>query len=224
MDPFLAVKEEVEHSVKVVASLYEKFQDRDREANPEEVEWNTSELLSGLRSIEWDLQDLDDTVQIVEKSPAKFNIQTQEIQDRKDFIEKTRQKINHVKKNVQDSQLQASAGFSTKKHNPVRGIPSVGAKAKGYGKVLADDEDIATTRGGALRPMQLAVDDESLPDLKFTPTVMRHKWKKFFLCAAIWGLIIFLVVASIRAGTGRQQEVVFHPKASPPSPPPPSKV
>ena len=45
----------------------------------EEREWSATELRNALRSIEWDLEDLDDTVQIVEKNPSKFRIDPTEL-------------------------------------------------------------------------------------------------------------------------------------------------
>jgi hypothetical protein len=39
-----------------------------------------AELLSGLRSIEWDLQDLEDTVSIVVGNLAKFGLEESDVQ------------------------------------------------------------------------------------------------------------------------------------------------
>ena len=44
--------------------------------------WTTSELLSGLRSIEWDLQDLEDTVSIVKGNRVKFQLDDADVQAR----------------------------------------------------------------------------------------------------------------------------------------------
>ena len=80
-DPFFAVKEEVEHSITVVNQLFEKWQElRSDQKKADECEWTSSELLSGLRSIEWDLQDLEDTVSIVESSREKFQVDDEEVQ------------------------------------------------------------------------------------------------------------------------------------------------
>ena len=47
-------------------------------------------FLLSLRSIEWDLEDLEETVQIVEQNPRKFRLDINEIQERNRFIEDTR--------------------------------------------------------------------------------------------------------------------------------------
>ena len=63
--------------------------------------WTTSELLSGLRSIEWDLQDLEDTVSIVKGNRLKFQLDDADVQAREDFIEMTRQQITAMRDQVQ---------------------------------------------------------------------------------------------------------------------------
>ena len=50
-----------------------------------------------LRSIEWDLEDLDDTVQIVEKNPAKFRIDANDLMARKNFIKQTKDEVEIMK-------------------------------------------------------------------------------------------------------------------------------
>ena len=66
--------------------LYERWRIGDEGIelrSAEEQEWAATELRNSLRSIEWDLEDLDDTVQIVEKNPAKFRIDANDLIARK---------------------------------------------------------------------------------------------------------------------------------------------
>ncbi len=63
----------------------------------EEQEWAATELRNALRSIEWDLEDLEDTVAIVEKNPTKFRIASSELALRKSFIAQTRQEVDDMK-------------------------------------------------------------------------------------------------------------------------------
>ena len=63
----------------------------------EEQEWAATELRNSLRSIEWDLEDLDDTVQIVEKNPAKFRIDANDLIARKNFIKLTKDEVEIMK-------------------------------------------------------------------------------------------------------------------------------
>ncbi|KAL3931536.1 MAG: hypothetical protein SGPRY_001085, partial [Prymnesium sp.] len=143
VDPFLAVKEEVEHSVDVVVDLHKKWLDLSAAAtHGDEFEWTSSELLSGLRSIEWDLQDLEDTVNIVESNKQKFQLDEAELHARKDFIEGTRQQVAQMREEVQSFVAGESAptGCATAKGSAIMGA----LQGKGYGSVATGDEDVST--------------------------------------------------------------------------------
>jgi hypothetical protein len=86
-DPYFAVKEEVEQSVTVVLKLHERWLELSSSGKKnDEFEWTASELLSGMRSIEWDLQDLEDTVSIVEGNRQKFQLEESDVQVSKGSI------------------------------------------------------------------------------------------------------------------------------------------
>jgi len=102
-DPFFVVKDEVLKALLKTRDLFEswKMGEEGRDLrSAEEQEWSTTELRNSLRSIEWDLEDLDDTVQIVEKNPAKFRIDSSELLVRKSFIQQTRDEVNQMKERV----------------------------------------------------------------------------------------------------------------------------
>ncbi|TRY63297.1 hypothetical protein TCAL_00837 [Tigriopus californicus] len=100
-DPFFVVKDEVLRALIKTRQLYEHWcsVDEGREIQSiEEQEWSATELRNALRSIEWDLEDLDDTVQIVEKNPSKFRMDATELMVRKSFIAQTRDEVLRMKK------------------------------------------------------------------------------------------------------------------------------
>ena len=162
----------------------------------------TAELLSGLRSIEWDLQDLDDTVSIVEGNRQKYGLEDTDVQERKEFIAKTRKQMVALRDEVQGQSMAASTpGFSTAKSGPK--MPSIG-KSKGYGKVgsmddtvemMAASEDVE--RGGGSDEILGGGDDEILgaePDRRdsrdATPERGRHRVKK--CCLGVCVLLLLL--------------------------------
>lgn len=49
------------------------------------------------RSIEWDLEDLEDTIKIVEKNPSKFRMDSTELSARKSFISQIRAEVRQMK-------------------------------------------------------------------------------------------------------------------------------
>lgn len=69
----------------------------------EEFDWRSAELLSCLRAIEWDLQDLEDAVSIVEGNRKKFSLDDDAVKGRKGYIEDVRGKIENIRSSVQDA-------------------------------------------------------------------------------------------------------------------------
>jgi len=210
-DPFFAVKEEVEHSVTVVTQLHTKWEElRATKHGGDEFEWTTSELLSGLRSIEWDLQDLEDTVSIVKGNRLKFQLDDADVQAREDFIEMTRQQITTMRDQVQGASAGDSPGFSTKGGS---GLPSIG-KSKGYARA-GGEESVPLGQGdlemngipaGRDQPMASAANDEILgADLSINtpiPSRNRHAVKKAVLGVTILVLLGVGAAAAKMSGGG----------------------
>lgn len=99
-DPFFVVKGEVQKAVNNAQGLHQRWMELLQDpggATKEEVDWTTNELRNSLRSIEWDLEDLDETISIVEANPKKFNLDAMELAKRKAFITSTRQTVKELK-------------------------------------------------------------------------------------------------------------------------------
>ncbi|XKL60093.1 hypothetical protein PGB90_001109 [Kerria lacca] len=114
-DPFFAVKEEVSKALNKTVNLYQRW--NDLQAEPitinllkEEIEWTTTELRNSLRSIEWDLEDLEDTINIlfnkilndlyIEKNSTKFKIDANELVHRRKFIDETRAEVKSMREKL----------------------------------------------------------------------------------------------------------------------------
>lgn len=67
--------------------------------NPADLDFTTTELRNSLRSIEWDLEDLEDTIAIAEKNP-KHKIDLQELNQRRQFINATKNEIKSMKDKI----------------------------------------------------------------------------------------------------------------------------
>lgn len=59
----------------------------------------TTELRNSLRSIEWDLEDLEDTIAIAEKNP-KHKVNLEELNQRRQFINATKNEIKSMKEKI----------------------------------------------------------------------------------------------------------------------------
>lgn len=114
-DPFFVVKGEVQKAVNAAQSLHQRWSELLQEgggASKEEMDWTTNELRNSLRSIEWDLEDLDETISIVESNPKKFNLDAAELSKRKAFITNTRETVKDMKE-----QMSSPAAVSLDKKN-----------------------------------------------------------------------------------------------------------
>ncbi|KTF76347.1 hypothetical protein cypCar_00030966 [Cyprinus carpio] len=109
-DPFFVVKgfngllfiREVQKAVNTAQGLHQRWMELLQDpggASKEEVDWTTNELRNSLRSIEWDLEDLDETINILLflANPKKFNLDAMELAKRKAFITSTRQTVREMK-------------------------------------------------------------------------------------------------------------------------------
>uniref|UniRef100_A0A8C3H2A8 Syntaxin 6 n=2 Tax=Australaves TaxID=3073809 RepID=A0A8C3H2A8_CORMO len=111
-DPFFVVKGEVQKAVNTAQGLFQRWTELLQDpsiATREEIDWTTNELRNNLRSIEWDLEDLDETISIVEANPRKFNLDATELGIRKAFITSTRQVVRDMKDQMSNSSMQALA-------------------------------------------------------------------------------------------------------------------
>ncbi|XP_060686063.1 syntaxin-6 isoform X1 [Hemiscyllium ocellatum] len=109
-DPFFVVKGEVQKAVNTSQGLYQRWTELladPSSASKEECDWTTNELRNSLRSIEWDLEDLDETISIVETNPRKFNLDPVELSKRKAFITNTKQIVKEMKDHMSSSSMQA---------------------------------------------------------------------------------------------------------------------
>nr|KAF6402611.1 syntaxin 10 [Rousettus aegyptiacus] len=103
-DPFFVVRGEVQKAVNTARGLYQRWCELLQEGasvGREELDWTTNELRNGLRSIEWDLEDLEETIDIlggiVEANPGKFKLPAGDLQERKVFVERMREAVQEMK-------------------------------------------------------------------------------------------------------------------------------
>merc|ERR1711916_91813 len=81
-DPFFVVKEDVEGATEGLLSLFDRYQtlmNQSDNSQDEELQWTVSELKTGIKSVEYDLDCLNETVEIVEEKRDKFKIDENEL-------------------------------------------------------------------------------------------------------------------------------------------------
>jgi len=102
-DPFYIVKEEVMQSLNGISTLHDRWKQliENGESNSDEFGWTGNDIKSGIRTIEWDLGDLEDTITVVEGNRGKFKLEQAEINARKEFVAATKRKIAAIKDEVE---------------------------------------------------------------------------------------------------------------------------
>ncbi|KAK2508289.1 hypothetical protein MC885_004626 [Smutsia gigantea] len=122
-DPFFVVRGEVQKAVNTARGLYQRWCELLQEGSAvgrEELDWTTNELRNGLRSIEWDLEDLEETIDILGgwtgtwesplgwqgslgaspwggSNPGKFKLPAGDLQERKVFVDRMREAVQEMK-------------------------------------------------------------------------------------------------------------------------------
>ncbi|XP_069051767.1 syntaxin-10-like [Lepisosteus oculatus] len=109
-DPFFVVKGEVQKALSRAQGLYARWEELlqgETLVSRDEMDWSANELRNSLRGIDWDLEDLQETISIVESNPSKFRLEEQELQGRKDFVDRTRQAVQEMKEHLSSPEAQA---------------------------------------------------------------------------------------------------------------------
>lgn len=96
-DPFFVVRDEVRQSLSNAQTQYSQWcMLLDSEADIDKIQSVGSELKNCIKSIEWDLEDLDQTIKIAEANPNKFRLDYAELESRKQFIRDTRAVVKKI--------------------------------------------------------------------------------------------------------------------------------
>ncbi|XP_065917920.1 syntaxin-6-like [Dysidea avara] len=110
-DPFFVVKEEVSQSLKTAQTLYTQWSAQIEQpggsADNVQLQTTTTELKSCLKSIEWDLQDLGQTITIAENNQHKFRIDVGELEQRKQFVRNTTATVEKIRTHLNSDATKA---------------------------------------------------------------------------------------------------------------------
>ena len=87
-DPYLLVKSEVESSLQAAAAQLRTY--KSLQTSAEEREWSRDELKGTLSALESDLQELEESVHVVQQDPARFGVTLAEVGHRKQFIDRVK--------------------------------------------------------------------------------------------------------------------------------------
>ncbi|XP_077183386.1 syntaxin-10 isoform X3 [Paroedura picta] len=110
LQKLLGTNSEVQKAVNSVWGLYQRWCQLLQEAHgisKEEFDWTTNELRNSLRSIDWDLEDLEETICIVESNPCKFKIEPSEVAARRAFVTDMQGSVKEIWDHISSPTAQA---------------------------------------------------------------------------------------------------------------------
>ena len=61
-----------------------------------EFRWHTEEIKKAVKNINWDLQDLEEAVEIAAKDPERFKLTREEVDDRQKFIKSFKRQVESI--------------------------------------------------------------------------------------------------------------------------------
>lgn len=68
--------------------------------NNQELQWAADELRGTLAAMETDLDDLQETISVVENEPVKFGLTDGDVQTRRNFIAQTRTRVDKMREAI----------------------------------------------------------------------------------------------------------------------------
>ena len=107
----------MQKTVNSIQELYRRWQDllnNPSTAGKDEFTWTTNEIKNNIRSVEWDLEDLEETIGIVEANPSKFTLSANEISSRKGFIGNVRKTAQSIKDDISSLETKAKVEKSNR--------------------------------------------------------------------------------------------------------------
>ncbi|VEL29865.1 unnamed protein product [Protopolystoma xenopodis] len=106
-DPYFIVQDEIVTSLSKAKTHYITWTSE----NVKEDSDSSKLLRQMIRNIEWDLEDLQETVAIVERNPGRFNLLAEEVVARRNFVQGVRAVVKLVKSQLQSNSVDSVISF-----------------------------------------------------------------------------------------------------------------
>mmetsp|Transcript_10190 Transcript_10190/g.30612 ORF Transcript_10190/g.30612 Transcript_10190/m.30612 type:complete len:249 (-) Transcript_10190:40-786(-) len=106
-DPYYVAKDEVQAAIKKVQTMHDEWKrllQSENTAKSTRFQELHSEIAAELRSLDYDLQDITETIKVVEENRTKFQFDNSEIQSRKDFVQASRANVKALQDSVASRQ------------------------------------------------------------------------------------------------------------------------
>lgn len=102
-DPYYVAKDEVQSAIKKVQGLHDEWKcllQSENTAKSARFQELHSEIAAELRHLDYDLQDITETIRVVEENRGKFKFDDGEVASRKDFVQASRSAVQAIQDSV----------------------------------------------------------------------------------------------------------------------------
>ena len=99
-DPYFDVERDVKQSIVKIREAFARLEQLQQTARDDELRLAQSELLSQLKTLNWDLDDISDSIAMVERNRAKYKLSDTDLAQRKAFVGESRAVANRMKSSV----------------------------------------------------------------------------------------------------------------------------
>jgi len=179
-DPYFDVKAEVESSLQSVHTLHSSYQriystlPPSHHASSEELSWALSELKATLTSLEVDVEELEETVKVVEDggNARMLGIEEVEVRRRRGFLTRVKKDIQHMRDSVAKSSPNGGDNFNQLDRR--RGNPfGIGDDSDDEGDLEAGDATAEYER--QTQTLMVEQQDRTLDSISSTVGVLREQ-------------------------------------------------
>ncbi|KAF6779871.1 hypothetical protein AHF37_00540 [Paragonimus kellicotti] len=174
-DPYFVLQEEITKSVDIIKNLYEELAVTESSRSASDL---SDRLKQVLRTIEWDLEDIQDTLGLVTKDPSTFKLTNEDIAARRKFLSEVREIVKNVKTHLENGVKRgmhtSSISFSvtvSKSPNNAHGLANGTIPSRGHTNPETRLQAPASD-AKSYRPSVLSVSNDPLSEQK---ELLRHQ-------------------------------------------------
>ncbi|KAJ8561341.1 hypothetical protein K7X08_027531 [Anisodus acutangulus] len=163
-DPFYIVKEEIQESIDKLLSTFHQWEQTPRESS-EQVQL-TKELLASCESIEWQVDELDKTIDVAARDPSWYGINDIELDKRRRWTSNARAQVGSMKKAVvagKQSNGTSTSNLSGMRRELLR-LPDSDQKERTNGYTARNNDDFISSESDR-QLLLMRQQDEELDEL-----------------------------------------------------------
>ncbi|KAH9941574.1 t-SNARE [Epithele typhae] len=164
-DPYHAVQQEIQGSLQTASTLRASFlriRSTARE-DSEELTWARNELKATLAALEADLEDLEESVNVVESTGARlFGLEEAEVMERRRYV-------GHVRREIEDMRAEVEGGRRS------RPTSMFGAPSPGIRSPAPENEDSQAEWARQEQEMMMRQQDETIDTIAGTLSTIHEQ-------------------------------------------------